>query len=76
MPNTHRIVNSGKDGEVKMWDGDTFVRIQTLSPGHVGEVWGVAVAPNGRWILWIVSLYSSINPSAPLSVPAVLLVGR
>ena len=29
--------STGKDGEVKLWDGDTFARIQTLS-GHVGEV--------------------------------------
>lgn len=51
LPDTHRIVTSGKDGEVKMWDGDTFVRIQTLSPGHVGEVWGVSIAPNGRFVV-------------------------
>ena len=51
MPETHRVVTSGKDGEVKMWDCDTFVRIQTLTPGHSGEVWAVAVSPNGKWVV-------------------------
>lgn len=51
LPETHMLVTCGKDGEVKMWDGDSFVRIQTLSPGHVGEVWAVAVARNGKWVV-------------------------
>jgi len=42
--------STGKDGEVKLWDGDTFARIQTLS-GHVGEVWGGGVSPNGKWLV-------------------------
>ena len=37
FPNTHLIASSGEDGEVKLCDGDTFTRIQTLQ-GHVGEV--------------------------------------
>ena len=51
MPETHRVVSCGKDGEVKMWDCDTFVRIQTLTPGHCGEVWACAVSPNGKWFV-------------------------
>ena len=51
LPDTHRVVTCGKDGEIKMWDCDSFVRIQTLTPGHVGEVWALAVSPNGKWVV-------------------------
>ena len=51
MPETHRVVTCGKDGEVKMWDCDSFVRIQTLTPSHIGEVWAVAVSPNGKYFV-------------------------
>ena len=41
---------AGKDGKVKQWDADNFQRILTLD-GHHGEVWDLAVSPNGKYLV-------------------------
>ena len=48
VPNTHYFFTAGKDGLVKQWDADNFQRILTLK-GHLGEVWALAVSPNGKF---------------------------
>ena len=47
VPNTHYFFTAGKDGVVKQWDADNFQRIVSLK-GHLGEVWALAVSPNGK----------------------------
>merc|ERR1712013_956656 len=37
LPNTHCIFSTGKDGEVKLWDGDTFARIQREVAGQLWQ---------------------------------------
>ena len=49
MANTHYFVTGSKDKTVKYWDGDRFECILTLSEVHAGEVWALAVAPDGTF---------------------------
>ncbi|XP_045473808.1 WD repeat-containing protein 3 [Harmonia axyridis] len=50
VPGTHMFFTCGKDGKIKQWDGDSFVKILTLN-GHIGEAYGLAVSPNGKFIV-------------------------
>jgi U3 small nucleolar RNA-associated protein 12 len=50
IPKTHMFFTCGKDGKIKQWDGDSFVKILTL-PGHVGEAYNLCVSPNGRYLV-------------------------
>ena len=47
VPNTHYFFTAGKDGLVKQLDADNFQRILSFK-GHLGEVWALAVSPNGK----------------------------
>ncbi|GAB6030553.1 Dip2/Utp12 protein [Chamberlinius hualienensis] len=49
IPKTHMFFTGGKDGCVKQWDGDNFQRIATFKEHH-GEVWALAVSPNGKYV--------------------------
>lgn len=42
-PKSHNFFSVGKDSLVKYWDGDKFVLIQQLKPGHHSQVWALAV---------------------------------
>ncbi|KAI8488166.1 Dip2/Utp12 protein [Branchiostoma belcheri] len=50
LPRTHMFFSAGKDGRVKQWDADNFQHILTLE-GHQGEVWCMAVSPNGDYVV-------------------------
>ena len=48
-PDGRRIVSSGEDGVVKIWDGQTCKMVLELK-GHLGSVYGVAWSANGKRI--------------------------
>jgi U3 small nucleolar RNA-associated protein 12 len=48
--NGHHFFSCSKDGTVKYWDGDKFEQIQRLD-GHHGEVWAMAVARAGTFLV-------------------------
>ncbi|SPN96866.1 probable DIP2 - Dom34p-interacting protein [Cephalotrichum gorgonifer] len=48
--NGHHFFSSSKDRTIKYWDGDKFEQIQRLD-GHHGEVWALAVAHGGRFVV-------------------------
>lgn len=47
---SHCFFTASKDTTVKYWDGDVFEHILTLS-GHFGQVWGLAVSPDGSFVV-------------------------
>ncbi|KZO97954.1 WD-repeat-containing protein [Calocera viscosa TUFC12733] len=49
-PRTHNFWSVGKDKLLKYWDGDKFENIQKLE-GHHGEIWALAVAHSGRFVV-------------------------
>ncbi|RMZ78081.1 hypothetical protein DV737_g4008, partial [Chaetothyriales sp. CBS 132003] len=48
--NGHHFFSASKDGLIKYFDGDKFEHIQTLA-GHKGEIWAMAVAHSGQFIV-------------------------
>jgi U3 small nucleolar RNA-associated protein 12 len=50
LSRTHYFFSAGKDRLIKYWDADRFEHILTLE-GHKGEVWGVATAPDGAFLV-------------------------
>lgn len=48
---THMFFTSCKDGSIKQWDADTFNKIITLTPGHIGEAYSLGVSPNGMFVV-------------------------
>lgn len=50
VANTHYFFTAGKDRALKYWDGDRFVGITEAPPLHKGEVWALAVAPDGSFV--------------------------
>lgn len=49
VASTHYFWTGGKDRAVKYWDGDRFLGIAALEGWHKGEVWSLAVAPDGSF---------------------------
>ncbi|ODO09357.1 hypothetical protein I350_02957 [Cryptococcus amylolentus CBS 6273] len=47
---SHNFWTVSKDRIIKYWDGDKFELIQKLS-GHHGEVWALATASNGQFVV-------------------------
>lgn len=47
---THYLWTVGRDGIVKYWDCDKYDLIQQLNTHH-SEVWCIAVAPHGRFVV-------------------------
>lgn len=50
LSRTHYFFSAGKDRAIKYWDADRFEHILTLE-GHKGEVWGLAAAPDGAFVV-------------------------
>ena len=50
VPNTHYLFSCSKDRVIKYWDADHFEQILSL-PGHTSEVWGLAVASDGSFVV-------------------------
>ncbi|KAM3538530.1 hypothetical protein ARSEF1564_008557 [Beauveria bassiana] len=48
--NGHHFFSSSKDRTIRYWDGDKFEQIQRLD-GHHGEVWAMAVAHRGNFLV-------------------------
>jgi U3 small nucleolar RNA-associated protein 12 len=48
---THYFFTVSKDKNVKYWDADAGSAITTLEAGHHGEVWGLAVAKYGAFVV-------------------------
>jgi U3 small nucleolar RNA-associated protein 12 len=48
---THYFFTVSKDRNVKYWDADAGSVITTLEAGHHGEVWGLAVAKYGAFVV-------------------------
>lgn len=46
----HNFFSVAKDRLLKSWDGDNFQQLQALS-GHHGEVWALAVAHSGAYVV-------------------------
>ena len=46
----HLIFSASKDRIIKTWDGDKFEQIQKLK-GHHGEIWAMAVARTGDFVV-------------------------
>jgi WD40 repeat protein len=46
---SQRLITGGEAQTIKVWDANTGQLIQTVA-GHTGDVYCVAVSPNGRWI--------------------------
>lgn len=60
VPNTHYVFTAGKDRLVKYWDVDRCELLLEL-PGHHSEVWALAVAHYGDFIIsgeWYGLLYA------------------
>ena len=47
---THYVFSVGKDGKLKEWDVDNFLRIATLE-GHLNEIWSLAVSSDGKHVI-------------------------
>jgi U3 small nucleolar RNA-associated protein 12 len=50
VPKSHLFWSAGKDGKIRQWDADCFVKIQTLN-GHSAEIWSLAISNNGRYLV-------------------------
>lgn len=48
--NGHHFFSASKDRVIKYYDGDKFEQIQKLS-GHHGEIWAMAVAHSGEFVV-------------------------
>ncbi|OQS00897.1 hypothetical protein ACHHYP_02153 [Achlya hypogyna] len=51
VPRTHFFFTCAKDKGVSYWDGDHFERILKLDGNHFGEVWAIAVARDGSFVV-------------------------
>ncbi|KDO29053.1 hypothetical protein SPRG_06108 [Saprolegnia parasitica CBS 223.65] len=51
VPRTHFFFTCAKDKCVSYWDGDHFERILKLENNHFGEVWAIAVARDGSFVI-------------------------
>ncbi|OQS02446.1 hypothetical protein THRCLA_05180, partial [Thraustotheca clavata] len=51
VPKTHYFFTCAKDKSVAYWDGDHFERILKLDNNHFGEVWAIAVARDGSFVI-------------------------
>jgi U3 small nucleolar RNA-associated protein 12 len=48
--NGHHFFSASKDRTIKYWDADKFEQIQRIH-GHHGEIWALAVARSGRFLV-------------------------
>ncbi|KAF0691804.1 Aste57867_17075 [Aphanomyces stellatus] len=48
---THYFFTASKDKTISYWDGDHFERILKLENQHFGEVWALAVAHDGSFVV-------------------------
>ena len=46
-PDGALVASTGRDGSVKLWDGQNFKPLRSLV-GHTAAAWGVAFSPDGR----------------------------